>query len=64
MTENLSIPPLVITPIPLPSPAFPPKVETYRRKEPKIGRNEKCPCGSGKKFKVCCKRTKKTTVPE
>ena len=20
----------------------------------KIGRNEKCPCGSGKKFKRCC----------
>ena len=20
----------------------------------KIGRNEKCPCGSGKKFKKCC----------
>ena len=20
----------------------------------KIGRNEKCPCGSGKKFKFCC----------
>jgi preprotein translocase subunit SecA len=24
------------------------------RTAPKIGRNEKCPCGSGKKFKVCC----------
>lgn len=22
--------------------------------EPKIGRNEKCPCGSGKKYKKCC----------
>ena len=22
--------------------------------EKKIGRNEKCPCGSGKKFKHCC----------
>ena len=21
---------------------------------PKIGRNEPCPCGSGKKFKKCC----------
>lgn len=21
---------------------------------PKIGRNEKCPCGSGKKYKHCC----------
>lgn len=22
--------------------------------EPKIGRNEQCPCGSGKKYKKCC----------
>ncbi len=27
---------------------------TLRREEPKIGRNELCPCGSGKKFKKCC----------
>ncbi len=26
------------------------------RAEPKIGRNEPCPCGSGKKFKKCCGR--------
>ena len=25
-----------------------------RRTERKIGRNEKCPCGSGKKYKKCC----------
>jgi uncharacterized protein YecA (UPF0149 family) len=25
-----------------------------RRTEPKIGRNEACPCGSGRKFKKCC----------
>jgi SEC-C motif-containing protein len=25
-----------------------------RRTEPKIGRNEPCPCGSGKKYKKCC----------
>ena len=24
------------------------------RNEDKIGRNEKCPCGSGKKYKKCC----------
>lgn len=24
------------------------------RREPKIGRNEICPCGSGKKYKHCC----------
>jgi uncharacterized protein len=27
---------------------------TIRRDEPKVGRNEPCPCGSGKKFKQCC----------
>jgi uncharacterized protein len=27
---------------------------TYRRIEPKVGRNEPCPCGSGQKFKKCC----------
>ena len=25
-----------------------------RREEPKVGRNDPCPCGSGKKFKKCC----------
>jgi len=25
-----------------------------RRQEPRIGRNDPCPCGSGKKFKKCC----------
>jgi len=24
------------------------------RKPPKVGRNDPCPCGSGKKFKKCC----------
>ena len=27
--------------------------ETVRREEPKIGRNDPCPCGSGKKYKKC-----------
>ncbi len=27
-----------------------------RRSQPKVGRNEPCPCGSGKKFKQCCGR--------
>ncbi len=30
-----------------------PPTETFRRKE-KIGRNDPCPCGSGKKYKKCC----------
>ena len=29
------------------------KVETVRRETPKVGRNDPCPCGSGKKFKQC-----------
>jgi hypothetical protein len=32
---------------------LPEKVETYRREEPKVGRNDPCPCGSGKKYKKC-----------
>ena len=28
--------------------------QPYVRKHPKIGRNEPCPCGSGKKYKKCC----------
>lgn len=28
--------------------------ETYCRPSPKVGRNDPCPCGSGKKFKKCC----------
>jgi len=30
------------------------KVETFKREQPKIGRNEPCFCGSGKKYKKCC----------
>jgi hypothetical protein len=30
--------------------------EPYRRTEPKVGRNARCPCGSGKKYKRCCGR--------
>lgn len=29
-------------------------VESCFRAEPKVGRNDPCPCGSGKKFKKCC----------
>src|SRR5690606_41513496 len=28
-------------------------METVRRDEPKVGRNDPCPCGSGKKYKQC-----------
>ena len=29
------------------------KVKTIRTEEPKVGRNDPCPCGSGKKYKKC-----------
>jgi len=32
------------------------KRQPVRRKKKKIGRNEPCPCGSGKKYKHCCGR--------
>ncbi len=30
-----------------------PKIETFVREQPKVGRNDPCPCGSGKKYKQC-----------
>ena len=30
---------------------------TFLRTMPKIGRNDPCPCGSGRKFKHCCGKT-------
>ena len=35
-----------------------PKQVPVRNTAPKIGRNDKCPCGSGKKYKFCCGRNK------
>jgi hypothetical protein len=32
----------------------PGNVVPFKRKSEKIGRNEPCPCGSGKKYKKCC----------
>lgn len=29
-------------------------VATLRRETPKVGRNDPCPCGSGRKYKHCC----------
>lgn len=31
-----------------------PEIPTYVREQPKVGRNDPCPCGSGKKYKKCC----------
>ena len=35
---------------------------TVRNEGVKIGRNDKCPCGSGKKYKKCCGRTPDTSL--
>ncbi len=34
----------------------PPQPQTVVRTEEKVGRNDPCPCGSGKKYKKCCGR--------
>jgi len=39
----------------LPPPALPDSL-TIRRDAPHVGRNDPCPCGSGKKYKKCCLR--------
>ena len=44
------------------SPAAPSQIDvdfddiqiTFKNEVPKVGRNEPCPCGSGKKYKKCC----------
>ncbi|HEY7800932.1 MAG TPA: SEC-C metal-binding domain-containing protein, partial [Hyphomonadaceae bacterium] len=48
------------SPAGMPSRSAPPRVggddapiQTVRRDEPKVGRNDPCPCGSGKKYKKC-----------
>ena len=30
------------------------KIRAYKIRSSKVGRNDKCPCLSGKKFKKCC----------
>ena len=37
--------------------------EPVRRESPKIGRNDPCPCGSGRKYKKCCGKMK-NNAPE
>ncbi len=32
------------------------QVQQVVRQVPKVGRNDPCPCGSGKKYKHCCGR--------
>jgi hypothetical protein len=51
-----------VTPVAAPraaefSPAEEPVSQTIRHEERRVGRNDPCPCGSGKKFKKCCARS-------
>lgn len=47
--------------VPRPKPSIPPAPPLTLRRKPevkqKVGRNDPCPCGSGKKFKKCCMKT-------
>ena len=45
-------PPSSAQPLRTPPPDAEP-IQTYVREQPKVGRNEPCPCGSGKKYKQC-----------
>lgn len=48
------------------SPYIPWYVEKMTKKKPEflhIGRNDKCPCGSGKKYKFCCRGTDNEYMP-
>jgi hypothetical protein len=50
-------PPEIQEPVTRPPPSAPTEYvapKPFIRDEPKIGRNEPCPCGSGKKHKKCC----------
>lgn len=31
-------------------------IAPFRRDQPRVGRNDPCPCGSGKQYKLCCSR--------
>ena len=44
----------------------PRKIRVYQKREMKYncGRNEPCPCGSGKKFKKCCINAQKKQVEQ
>ena len=39
-------------------PQLPPPIQPIHKEQQEIGRNDPCPCGSGKKYKKCCGRDK------
>ncbi len=40
------------------------KLEPVRREKPKVGRNDPCPCGSGKKYKKCHGKDEEASATE
>jgi len=48
------LPPLAPPPPEMEMRAEPSRPMTARREGQKVGRNDPCPCGSGKKYKKCC----------
>lgn len=38
---------------------LPPPVEPIKAEKQEVGRNDPCPCGSGKKYKKCCGKNAK-----
>jgi len=48
------VPPATDSPDTAPIGSTPERIEPIRREAPKVGRNDPCPCGSGKKYKRCC----------
>lgn len=51
-TPTVPLDPLLDSDEDLENVEFPPL--PYHRETPKVGRNDPCPCGSGKKYKKCC----------
>ena len=51
--RKVNYPKPISRPIPEPLKNMPPR-ERITNQTPKIGRNQPCPCGSGKKYKYCC----------
>jgi hypothetical protein len=44
--------------------AMKPELSQKKKDDPKVGRNDPCPCGSGKKYKKCCGKCNRLPVRE
>jgi len=38
------------------------RIEPIRNRSQRVGRNDPCPCGSGKKYKQCCMKKQRSSV--